>query len=732
MRVITIKKCPLVTAVFLISCGLASCGLLSCAAFAESGTTTAPEDFYNLTLTELGQVEISIATGNGTPLDRAPAAATVITASEIQAMDARNLNDVLKTVPGLHVSLSSLSRLDSVYSIRGIHTGFNPQVLLMMNGVPVQYNVQGGRPTLFRLPVTSIQRVEVIRGPGSAIYGADAYAGVINVITKDASAISGTQVGTNIGSFNSRDLWLQTAGKLGDVGVAFSMAYQESDGDTKRKMQSDMQSFFDSLLGTNASLAPGALSTGYQLLDTHLALTTQQSQLNLWNWRLSDAGIGAGGAQALDPEGRDNSDLWMGDFTYHLNTDNKDWDNSARVSYLRYNQKSRFVLFPPGTELFIGSDGNIDFQNPVGRVTFSEGYIGAPSALAEDAQLDLVSIYNGWDNHRMRVAIGARHQSVNPGERKNFGPGVINGSEKIVGGALTDVGGTDDIFMEDSSRNIRYVSLQDEWQLADGWQLTAGVRQDDYSDFGTTTNPRVALVWATTNRLTTKLMYGSAFRAPSFSEQFQKNNPVVLGNPDLDPEQIDTIELGFAYTLHSNLTTNLTLFDYRSRDMIQFVQDYMATTKTAANVHDQDGRGFEWEVNWKPVPRLHIATSYAQQKAIDEVTGNPIADAPGKQFKVDVNWDFYPDWYLHGQLNWVGDRERLRVATPGVQRPPVDDYALANLSLGRKNIARELDAFLTIRNLANAKAYEPGSGETTEDYPLESRSVWLELRYNFR
>lgn len=721
MRVITIKKCPLIAAAL----------ICSYSALAQSGAAAAPEDFYNLTLAELGQVEISIATGNSTPLDRAPAAATVITAGEIQAMGARNLNDVLETVPGLHVSLSSLSRLDSVYSIRGIHTGFNPQVLLMLNGIPVQYNVQGGRPTLFRLPVTSIQRVEVIRGPGSAIYGADAYAGVINVITKDASAIKGTQVGSNIGSFNSRDLWLQTAGQWQDVGVAFSMAYQESDGDEKRKLGSDLQSLFDSLLGTDASKVPGALSTRFQLLDTHLALTTKQSQFNLWNWRLHDAGVGAGGAQSIDHEGRDDSDLWMGDFTYRLDTDSKVWDNSARVSYLRYSQKSRFILFPAGTELFIGSDGNVDFQNPVGRVTFTDGLIGAPSALAEDLQLDLVSIYNGWDNHRVRMAFGARHQSVHPGEKKNFGPGVINGTEQIVGGAVADVGGTNDIFMQDSSRNIRYVSLQDEWQLAANWQLTTGVRLDDYSDFGNTTNPRIALVWSTTDKLTTKLMYGSAFRAPSFSEQLQKNNPVVLGNPDLDPERINTIELGFAYNLNSNLTTNLTLFDYRSRDMIEFVQDYMATTKTAANVHDQDGRGFEWEVNWKPLPQLHIAGSYSQQDATDEATGNPIADAPGKQFKMDVNWDFHPNWYLHGQLNWVGDRERLRVPQTAA-RAPVDDCTLANISLGRKNILSKLDAFLTVRNLADAKAYEPGSPEINEDYPLESRSIWLELRYNFK
>src|SRR3954470_20790443 len=98
---------------------------LSASVFADAKQTAAPTDFYNLSLAELGQVEISIATGNSTPLDKAPATAAVIYAAEIEAMGARNLDEVLETVPGLHVSLSSLNRIDSVYSIRGIHTGFN-------------------------------------------------------------------------------------------------------------------------------------------------------------------------------------------------------------------------------------------------------------------------------------------------------------------------------------------------------------------------------------------------------------------------------------------------------------------------------------------------------------------------------------------------------------------------------------------------------------------------------
>ncbi len=140
-----------------------------------------------------GEGFISIATGRQQPLSRAPAVATVITAEEIEAMGATNLDEVLESVAGLHVSLSS-TRFSPIYSIRGIRTATNPEVLMLINGVPITQLNLGGRGEQNSLPVNSIERVEVIRGPGSAVYGADAFAGVINVITKTAADIHGTEI----------------------------------------------------------------------------------------------------------------------------------------------------------------------------------------------------------------------------------------------------------------------------------------------------------------------------------------------------------------------------------------------------------------------------------------------------------------------------------------------------------------------------------------------------------
>src|SRR5674476_107830 len=173
---------------------------------------------------------VSIATGSKQPIARAPSVATVITAEDIQAIGAADIDEVLETVPGLHVARSPLG-YDPIYIIRGISTQYNPQVLMLVNGIPITGVTFGDRSIVWGgMPVENIARIEVIRGPGSALYGADAFSGVINIITKTAADINGTQVGLRAGSFNSRDAWMQYGGALGAYDAAAYLRVGHTDG----------------------------------------------------------------------------------------------------------------------------------------------------------------------------------------------------------------------------------------------------------------------------------------------------------------------------------------------------------------------------------------------------------------------------------------------------------------------------------------------------------------------
>lgn len=686
---------------------------------------------YNDGLAELyGDEEfVSIATGSKKPITRAPAVASVITAEDIRAMGATDLNQVLDTVPGLHVSLSALSRLDAVYSIRGIHTGFNPQVLLLMNGIPFPELWTGAHPILFRLPVANIERIEVMRGPGSAIYGADAYAGVINIITKDAAGIGGTVTGGRMGSFDSQELWLQHGANYADWSVAFSFEWQTTDGDRDRVVKRDFQTTLDENpdIDTRASLAPGALDTRYGLFNSHLTIERGDWRFNLWNWRLDDAGVGAGAYQALDPQGSQSNNLYLTDLTWHKSDLHPDWDFTSRVSYQYLENDIEFNLLPPGSRVPIGADGNLNFTDPQGMVTFSDGLIARPDGSSEIVSLDQALIYSGLVNHRIRFGGGIKWLSLDTQEKKNYGPGVIDGGEGVVGGGLVDVSDSSYVYARDRSRRVFNLLLQDEWQLAPDWELTTGIRYDDFSDTGDTFNPRIALVWATRHNLTTKVLYGSAFRAPSFSELYAINNPVALGNPDLDPETIDTLELAFDYKPTFDLQLGLSLFTYRARDLIEFIPDLNGTSKTARNARDQDGYGLELELDWKLSETLRLRGNYAWQRAEDEETGKRTADAPGQQAYLRADWRFWPEWVCSPQATWVGDRAR----GAGDVRPEIDDYTLVDVTLRRSNLLKNLEVALSLRNLFDEDAREPSASLETipEDYPLAGRSFWVSLNW---
>jgi outer membrane receptor for ferrienterochelin and colicins len=663
---------------------------------------------------------VSIATGTSTPLSKAPSVANVISSERIEAMGATRLSEVLERIPGLHVMRSNLSRLDPVYSIRGIHTGFNPQILFLLNGIEIKHNYNGGLAFTFEMPVENISRIEVIRGPGSAIYGADAYSGVINIITRTAEENLEGNAGIRGGSFNSRDLWLRKGYVDEDKKVSFSLSNQISDGDKGRIVQQDSQSFIDPLY----SLAPGALQTQYDITNLNLSLSTGHWVLDTWLWDQDQAGLGQGGALALDTKGYQNASQWLTHLGY-----TRDLSDSLKVqadlSYLRTNSDSYFVLFPAGATLPVGSDGNA-FSTPfAGMVTFTDGYIGNPKSTAESTALELSALYNALPNHSIRLAAGWSQDSIDTREYKNFGPGVIDGSNPFIDGTLTNVTGTDGIYLQNQTRNTLFASVQDQWRLNNDWSFTAGIRWDRYSDFGSTLNPRLALVWETHHNLTTKLLYGAAFRAPSFGEQHLINNPAALGNPDLKPEEIETWELALDYRPNFDTNIKLNLFTYEARDLIAVVPD--GSTLRYQNARNQDGRGLELEIDWHATDSLGLYANYAYQHSVDALTGKRIHDAPTHSTYMDIRYRPDAHWLASMQHYWVGSRVRAS----GDTRGEIPNYHWVNMKLARTLDQQNMQLAFTIKNLFDTTAYEPSSVAIPGDYPLEGRSLWAELVYTF-
>ncbi|MBI2307305.1 MAG: TonB-dependent receptor [Rhodocyclales bacterium] len=681
------------------------CTLLAIAWAGTAGAQSLDDD-EELALAYGDKSFVTIATGSRVSVHRAPAVATVITAEDIAAIGATDLDEVLETVPGLHVSRSTTMN-NPIYVIRGIHRNTNPQVLMLENGIPMSSVFSGDRGDVWGgMPLENIARIEVIRGPGSAAYGADAFAGVINIITKTAAEIGGTEMGVRAGSFKTGDAWMLHGGTIGPIEVAAYFRAGTTDGHD-RKLRADGQTGWDNIFATSASHAPGSMNTGRRAIDGQLDLAYDKWRFRAGYKQRDHVGAGTGIAQALDPSGKSFSERVTTDLTYHDRDFARDWDVTVQGSFMHYKVTSDLTLFPAGA--FGGA--------------FADGMIGNPAKWEQHGRFNASAFYTGFTNHRVRLGTGMEKAEIyKTRETKNFNPDFT----PIGTGSYADITDVSDTvpFLRPQSRIVRYAYAQDEWNFAKDWTLTAGLRHDRYTDFGGTTNPRLALAWEAAYNLTAKLLYGTAFRAPSFTEQFAINNPVALGNPNLKPERMKTLEAAVSWQPVETTQLSVNVFRYQMSDIIQ------AVNTVYTNTGEQKGTGLEFEASWDATKALRLAGNYSHQRSTDETTHKDAGLAPRHRVYLRADWRFMAGWQANAQVNWVADRKRAY----GDTRPAIDDYTTVDLTVRTQRGRNKWDFAVSARNLFNADAREPSPFGTPfvsipNDIPLAGRSLFAQASY---
>ena len=661
---------------------------------------------------------VSIATGTKQLIHKAPSTATVITEEEIRRMGAVDLDEVLESVPGLHVSYRPGNHLP-IYSFRGIYSVFNPQVLMLINGVPITNIFIGNRNQIWGgMTLEAVSRVEVIRGPGSAVYGADAFAGVINIVTKSAGNTKGSKLGARVGSFATRDVWFTQAWETGALGGFFSYERHQTDG-FDQFIEIDGQTFLDSVFGTDASLAPGYADHRRKNDELRLRLDYKKLSMNI-GFQKRRIGVGLGIGEALGPGTDESSERLNVDVAYTSDKIFDQWEISTKFSYFSTTQEidTDLVIFPAGADIGLGGP-------------FPDGVIGNPEVFEKHYRTSVVARYEPTTNHSLAIGIGYDISDLyKVQESKNFAFGP-NGEFLPPGSPVVDVTDTPFVFLTEGDRTNQYLFIQDVWKLAKDWELTAGVRHDDYSDFGSTTNPRLALVWISSLNLTTKLLYGKAFRAPSFAEMRNINNPVALGNSELDPETIDTLELAFNYHPQNDLNYGVSIFSYDWRDIINFAPDEGATTKTAKNIGEQQGYGFEAELDWSPSASFNLKGNYSWLNAKDD-NDIDVNSVPQQQVYLRAFYDINEVWNMSLKTNWVMDRIR---ATSDL-RSPLDDYSITDLSLEWTPDSRSTTVSFIVKNLFDSDAREPTANNgpavnLPNDLPLPGRTVLLQVELSY-
>ncbi|MBI5639720.1 MAG: TonB-dependent receptor [Nitrospirae bacterium] len=643
--------------------------------------------------------ELEISTRRAIPLLKAPAIATVITDGEIHNMGARTLTDVLKLVPGMGIAItdSGFFRVE----VRGTVTGQSEKVLIMIDGHGLNRNPAGSAFPFFLdyLSVDNIKKIEIVRGPGSALYGSNAFVAVINIITKSAEDIEGAHLSVSGGSFDTRKYNL-LAGKTFNNGlkIAGSIDYMKTDGP-------DLRITRDRLSGTPFTTAPGNADTRFEGAGIYFEASyknlTYRSQ-----YLANDRGAYIGLGYALTDFNSIKSDNFWQELTYSHSFTEK-FSSKIKLYYDYFNQDWLVKVFPDG---FAGS--------------FPNGAIGGPKArdrtIGGEIQLD----YSISDTNHLLAGIDYE-------ELKQYDVKAISNFNPNTGAYIGPV--QDISAWGNWNRNVkRYIFAayyQDEWEIKDNLSLTAGVRYDHYSDFGDTTNPRLGIVWRFLENADLKLLYGQAFRAPTFTELYSINNPTIMGNPDLAPEKIRTYEAGIGYTYSKRFRLELNYFYNDIDDLI--VRDPSTSPGSYANLGKAKSDGIEAVLTGKYSYDNYWKIAYSWQDPRDSHTGERIAFVPGSRASAGVNYGFSKYLVSHADVLWTGSRPR----PAGDTRDDVASYTTVDLTLTLRNIYKTLEIQAAIHNLFNKKYEDPDLSGASRfipyDYPREGISALFRVSYKF-
>ncbi|TVL99982.1 MAG: hypothetical protein CV087_15780 [Candidatus Brocadia sp. WS118] len=666
--------------------------------------------------------EVTIATRLETPVSKAPSIVTVITAEEIKNLGYRTFVEILRTVPGFEI-LKTASFGETMPAVRGLANSiYANRIRVMLDGHFVNDPLTGGALTEFDdFPVENIKKIEIIRGPGSALYGENAFSAVIEIITKDAKDIDGVKISSGYGSFDTYEENIIFGKVLGKIEISGMLHYRQTSG-FNGIIESDSQTNLDNALSplgfSAASQAPGSVHDGRQEYDMHLKVAYSDFWFQGWYSNKNfDPFVGPQYALADGSSIEDNH--VFGEVGYRKSIDEK-FTIKPRIYYDQIDADNFVKALPDGTTLplDINGDGIPDIFN-----TFPDGFIGDAKVSEKIVGTEIPFDYKLFDENTL--TLGLEYRLINQTNVEfftNFDPATLSPLPSI-----QDV--SDDYpFIKEVTRRIWAVYLQDTWDITDTLNLTLGVRHDQYSDFGGATSPRSGLTWAFMKNASLKVLYGEAFRAPNFIEMFTKNQPAILGNEDLDPEKIKTYEVGLSYQFNKHVTSSINYFYNDIEDLIVLhslppPNQNTSQYENAGNAHVQ---GIEMETKVNIVKDNYIFMNYTFQNPEDN-HGNdlPFVAQHYGNFGVNVH---YPK-YINTNLSTFVSGSRSREDDD--PRDDLSAYALLNLSVIAKEFFKTLEIQGTVFNLLDKDYSDPGPTVIPDDLPRPGRTFFAGLSYQF-
>ena len=586
------------------------------------------------------------------PLDRISSSVTVVTSDEMEAQQARTVDEALRNLPGLDIVRSgSLGQVSSVFS-RGASSA---NTLFMIDGVQVNSPMTGGF-NFGNLTTDNIEKIEVVRGSQSTLYGSDAIGGVINIITKKGGGKPRVILRSEAGRYSTLRESAQIAGSRRKVNYALSL----SRVDTKGAFENDDYE--------NSTLVGRVTSSISENLG--LALVT----------RVVDAEGGVPGQRRIsfDPNARIDDRLATVALQVDQHTRGR-WHHRLLISNVRED-----ITFDDPADPSESGPSTGDFSSHI-----------ETAITTVDLQHDFYLLPSNV------VTAGVEWQQLR-GQYIDTGP----------------FGDTD--FNKNTTSRALYI--QNYFQRGHRFSFTSGVRIDDHSSLGTSTNFRVtsAYIFEATDWGATKLKgsWGTGFRAPSINELFFPG----YGNPDLEPEKSKSFEVGLEQKL---LEGRIVLAATSFRTDLENLIGFDPNTYTAGNISEAGSKGIELTAALRLDMRLTTTGSYTFLDTEDKETGNPLLRRPKRRGGININYRPFARLNLNTDITLVGERwdDDFDFSPEGRREGFYPGYRKIDAAL-LWDAAKHIRLTGRVENLLDEK-YDEAAG-----YPAQGRAFYGGLQLN--
>jgi len=618
-----------------------------------------------------------------------PKAVVVIGEKEMAASSARNVGELLRESGWVDVSGYGYLGAAQSASIRGSSAS---QVLVMIDGRPIN-SITYGSADLSEIPLEQVERIEIVKGPGSHLYGANALGGVIHVITKRPSDKPSFQAGLTYGSFNTFTARAEHGQTLDRFAYILNTAYKTSDGHRDNSAYEEKEV---------------SAKVFYRLGD--------RSEVSLRSAFHQD-GLGVPG-----PVPAPGTTPLFGNEKVTSLFDHQ--DNTLFNNRLEW-------FGEPTKDLQVRWQAYQDYRD----MLYRQRYQGFPSAV-EDRSTYRADIYGTsmdlvWSFHQdHRLSLG--------GEVRNE---KLKAEQQLKDLSTSQVTTT----RWEPDNTISALFLQEHWQALPRLRLVGGLRYDHTSRYGSEWSPDLGAVFSLQELTQIKVHYGQAFRPPTFNDLFWPG----YGNPNLSPERGTTYECLFDHALKDKrLAVNAGLFYTAIKDKIQWMPDASGMWRPQ-NVNEQKNWGFETGLKWSPMKDLTLTLAYTYLKA--EQNNRELVNAltnetqlverralgvPEHQAKLGVAYTLPCGTRLFLNLRYVGDRviyydDYDNYPLVRKQEKRIGDYYTLDFKASRL-FAKHWEVFVSFLNLTDQKYLEQGgTAYSDQGYPAPGRSITAGISAKF-